>query len=288
MSALWVVGDTHGALLKLRMLLHRARLIDGAGGWTGGDAHLLFLGDYLDRGPDGIGVIRLVQRLEREAPLHGGRVSALLGNHEVMFLAAQRFRLSDPRDRLGFYMYWAGNGGQSTDLRQLMPEDIRWLSERPGMMRVGDLLALHADSTFYLNLGGTPDEVNARIRDLLQSPEPVDWGEFANAFVDRLNFAEANGEVLARHMLERFGGQRLIHGHTPVHLLQAENGQGIESDLLSPIEYAGGLCVNVDSGMAYFGESGFITRLAGTRVAEVVRLPEMVAQPAPDAAEITS
>ena len=63
--------------------------------------------------------------------------------------------------------------------------------------------------------------MNARVLDLLQSPEPVDWGEFANAFVDRLNFADADGEDLARHLLEGLGGRRLMHGHTPVHLLHA-------------------------------------------------------------------
>ncbi|RJF73873.1 metallophosphoesterase [Deinococcus cavernae] len=276
-----MVGDIHGALPKLRTLLHRARLIDDLGNWAGGDAHLLFLGDYLDRGPDGLGVIRLVQRLEAQAVHAGGRVSALLGNHEVMFLAAHRFRVADPRDRLGFYMYWAGNGGQSSDLRGATPEDIDWLLSRPALLRVGEWLAMHADSLFYLNLGSTLEGVNARVLDLLQSPEPVDWGEFANAFVDRLNFADTGGEDLARHLLERLGGRRLMHGHTPVHLLHAENTQGLVIDLVSPVEYAGGLCLNVDSGMAYFAEAGFITRLEGTQVAEVVRVTEL-----PDAAAV--
>ncbi|WP_350455222.1 metallophosphoesterase [Slackia heliotrinireducens] len=40
---------------------------------------LVLLGDYVDRGPNSLGVIREAMRLERDCP---GRVVALLGNHE--------------------------------------------------------------------------------------------------------------------------------------------------------------------------------------------------------------
>lgn len=274
MSALWVVGDVHGAFDKLRALLILAGLTDRNGNWTGQDAHLVFLGDYLDRGPDGIGVIRLIQQLEEQAAQAGGQVTALIGNHEVMFLAAQRFRMLDPTDRLGFYEYWAGNGGQSEDMQRLQPADIRWLSERPALALIEDWLMVHADSLFYTQLGATLGEVNAEVRELLRSTEANEWGGFANAFVDRLNYAEENGAVLAQRMLSRYGGKRLVHGHSPVHLLRGENRQNIQGEVTAPIEYAGGLCVDVDSGMAYFPEAGFITRLHGLEVSEVVSLPE--------------
>lgn len=44
---------------------------------------LVLLGDYIDRGPDSLGVVREAMRLERECP---GRVVALMGNHEDEFL----------------------------------------------------------------------------------------------------------------------------------------------------------------------------------------------------------
>lgn len=276
MSALWVVGDVHGAVDKLRALLIQAGLTNRYGVWTGENAHVVFLGDYVDRGPDGIGVIRLIRQLEEDAARAGGQVTALLGNHEVMLLAAQRFRLVDPTDRLGFYDYWAGNGGKITDLQRLEGVDIAWLAARPGMKVIGPWLMVHADSMFYTQLGRSVEEVNTRIQALLSSTEPTDWGTFANTFVDRLNYAGHNGEALARNMLNLYGGERLVHGHTPVHLLYANNEQEIESDLMTPIEYAGGACMNVDSGMAYFMEAGFITRLEGKEVAEVKSVPESV------------
>lgn len=273
MSALWVIGDVHGAFDKLSALLMQAGLIDRNGHWTGQDAHLVFLGDYLDRGPDGIGVIRLVQTLESEAPHTGGKVTALLGNHEVMFLAAVRYKRVDPTDRLGFYEYWAGNGGQAYDLQRLEGKDITWLSNRPALALVDDWLLVHADSLFYLYMGQNIEAVNARFKQLLSSTEPGDWGAFANTFVDRLNYAGKDGETQAKKLLRQMGGKRLVHGHSPVHLLLAENEQGIEAPTTAPIAYAGGLCLDVDSGMAYFPDAGFIARLGKDGVEEVVTLP---------------
>lgn len=273
MSALWIVGDVHGAHDKLRALLMQAGLTDRNGYWTGGDAHLVFLGDYFDRGPDGIGVVRLIQKLEEEAPRSGGQVSALIGNHEVMFLAASRFRRVDPTDRLGFYGYWAGNGGRSSDMQRLEGADITWLSQRPALMRVGHWLLTHADSLFYLHLGRSMADINARVRELLTSTDAGDWGSFANTFVDRLNFAGADGEQAALKMLRALGGECIVHGHTPIQLLVAENEQGIDAEPVAPIRYAAGRCLAVDSGMAYFGDAGFITRLGESEVEQVATLP---------------
>ncbi len=269
-----MVGDVHGAHDKLHALLMVAGLIDREGHWTGQEAHLIFLGDYLDRGPDGIGVIRLVQRLENEAERAGGQVTALVGNHEVMFLAASRFRRIDPTDRIGFYEYWAGNGGQHHDLERLEGTDITWLSARPAMARAGEWLLVHADSLFYLELGRTVDEINAKMRELLGSTEPGEWGALANAFVDRLNYARVQGEALASRLLQTVGGSRIVHGHTPVHLLLAENEQNIDAPTTAPIAYAGGRCLDMDSGMAYFSDAGFIARLGTDGVEEVVSVPD--------------
>ena len=36
--------------------------------WSGEDARLWILGDFFDRGPDGIGVLRFVRQLIEQAP----------------------------------------------------------------------------------------------------------------------------------------------------------------------------------------------------------------------------
>ena len=49
------------------------------------------MGDLVDHGPDGIGAVELVMRLQQQAARTGGRVQVLLGNHDMLLLAAHRF-----------------------------------------------------------------------------------------------------------------------------------------------------------------------------------------------------
>ncbi len=78
------IGDVHGDYDAFVSLLRTAKLIDRGTSWTGGMAHLALPGDYLDRGKDSRKVIDLLMELEPRAQKAGGRVHALLGNHETM------------------------------------------------------------------------------------------------------------------------------------------------------------------------------------------------------------
>ena len=81
-----VVADVHGAYPALVELLETTGIVDADLAWSGGNAHLVSLGDLLDRGPESRRVMELLMRLEDEAASHGGRVHVVLGNHEVMNL----------------------------------------------------------------------------------------------------------------------------------------------------------------------------------------------------------
>ena len=80
------VGDVHGAYAQLLQILQTAEVIDKEGRWTGGRTHLVQTGDVFDRGPDSIKAMEFLRKLTREAERAGGRVHALLGNHETMRL----------------------------------------------------------------------------------------------------------------------------------------------------------------------------------------------------------
>src|SRR5437870_4994285 len=82
LQPIYVIGDVHGHLKKLIKLLQDAHLIDEKHAWKAGTATLWFMGDFVDRGPDGIAVLDLVMRLQSEAAAVGGTVASLLGNHE--------------------------------------------------------------------------------------------------------------------------------------------------------------------------------------------------------------
>jgi hypothetical protein len=78
------IGDLEGDYDKFADMLRTAGLIDAAGDWTGGQTHLVQLGDVPDRGPNSRMIMDLLMRLEPQARRAGGRVHALIGNHEAM------------------------------------------------------------------------------------------------------------------------------------------------------------------------------------------------------------
>ncbi len=84
-----VVGDVHGAYDSLVHILREAAVIDAEGLWSGGEDHLVMLGDLVDRGPESRKALTLIMRLQHEAEQAGGRVHLVLGNHEVMNLAGE-------------------------------------------------------------------------------------------------------------------------------------------------------------------------------------------------------
>jgi hypothetical protein len=256
----FLVGDVHGQLDRLIALLRAAELIHPSGAWAGRNARLYFLGDYVDRGPDGIGVIDMIMRLQVEAAMKGGRVEGLLGNHDVMLLAAHRIGNEVPReDDLPLRYLWQQNGGRRKDLDGLTEDHVAWLSDRPAMERVGPTLLLHADATFYADYGKTVEQVNNAFADVLQSEDYAPWAELIVAFVRRMEFDERMGgsKAAAQDFLRRFGARRLVHGHTPIPMVS----QGLRGGpVTEPWVYADGLCTNIDAGL-FLGEPGFVYQL---------------------------
>lgn len=81
-----VVPDIHGAYPAVVRLLQATSLVDDSLHWIGSDAHLVSLGDLLDRGAESRKVMDLLIRLQQEAIDAGGRVHVVVGNHELMNL----------------------------------------------------------------------------------------------------------------------------------------------------------------------------------------------------------
>lgn len=72
MQELFAIGDPHGCLGKLETLLQN---------WNPDRQQLIILGDLMDRGSDGLGVLRLAMKLHTE---YGAVIVG--GNHEDLFL----------------------------------------------------------------------------------------------------------------------------------------------------------------------------------------------------------
>jgi hypothetical protein len=77
-------ADVHGAYDELEALLRQSGIVDAADRWAAGRAHVVSLGDLLDRGTDSRRVMDLLMRLQGEAAAAGGGLHVVVGNHEAM------------------------------------------------------------------------------------------------------------------------------------------------------------------------------------------------------------
>jgi hypothetical protein len=252
----YVIGDVHGQLKKLLHLLQHAHLIDEHHAWSGGEATLWFMGDFVDRGPDGIAVVDLVMRLQKEAAAAGGRVASLLGNHEMLLLAAYRFGRRSTGLGSNFISRWKRNGGIKKDIASLNQQHLAWLAALPPMAIVQDMLFVHADAPLYVKYGRSVEEVNEKIGMLLRRSDALSWEELLDDFVRRGVFAGMGGTEYAQRYLNIFGGAQLLHGHTPINFMRNCQPKKVTEAFV----YADGLCIDVDGGM-FLGGPGFVYRL---------------------------
>lgn len=92
-TTLYAVSDIHGGYDRLVTLLFKNGVLTrvpaapNQAEWNAGPAVLVIVGDMIDKGPQGLEVLQLLRALQTAATTRGGRVIALLGNHEAEFLA---------------------------------------------------------------------------------------------------------------------------------------------------------------------------------------------------------
>ncbi|WP_030225282.1 metallophosphoesterase [Streptomyces lavendulae] len=261
---LYVVGDVHGYLDELVTELQAQDLIDADRHWSAGNARLWFLGDFTDRGPDGIGVIDLVMRLSAEAAAAGGYCKALMGNHELLLIGAKRFGDTPIQSGAGtatFQAAWLLNGGQRTDMDRLEDVHLQWMSRLDAATLADGHLLLHSDTTAYLDYGDSIEDVNDTIHELLNRHDAdITWDLFRK-FTKRFAFRdEETGPGAVRELLGTYGGGRVVHGHSPIPYLLGEVGteDGDESHgpeaVDGPHVYADGLAIAMDGGVTMEGK----------------------------------
>ena len=172
---LYAIGDIHGSLQKLRDLLMLCE--QHADGRT---ATFVFLGDYIDRGPDSRGVIEAL--IELQSQRHD-RIIALKGNHEAVAVEIVDGE-TDPES-------WLREGGTATlrsyrvdDVRDPPPEHVAWLRALP--------LCYDDGERFFVHAGIDPDK-------------PLDAQSGHDLIWIREPFLSDG----------RDHGRLIVHGHTP-------------------------------------------------------------------------
>ncbi len=175
LGLIYAIGDIHGSLAKLTTLIARCdQHADGR------PMTFVFLGDYIDRGPDSAGVIRTLMDLPSRPQT---RIITLKGNHEALALKAA--------DGAARPTLWLKQGGKQTlrsyNVRRAhdLPNDhLEWMRSLP---------LCHDDgSRFFVHAGIDPQKpLDAQTeRELLWIREPF----------------LSDG---------RDHGRLIVHGHTP-------------------------------------------------------------------------
>lgn len=114
----YVVGDIHGCYDELIELYHR---IDEH---SNGNFRMIFVGDYVDRGPKSKEVVSFIRKMQKRGDV------ALMGNHEDMILSGE--------------MMYAAETLRSYNALQ-MPEDVlEWMRSLPKYYEDDTIIVAHA------------------------------------------------------------------------------------------------------------------------------------------------
>jgi bis(5'-nucleosyl)-tetraphosphatase (symmetrical) len=210
----YVIGDLQGCAHEAQALLDRIRED------AGGDARILFVGDLVNRGPDSLGTLRRMKALQEAS---GGRVEALLGNHDLHLLAvavgAQSTSKSDTLDEIL----------AAPDRDEL----IQWLRRRPLAMLVDGCLLVHA--------GVAPQWSAAQAMQLAGEVEDVLRGERWTGFLENMYGNEPNrwDDALAgiprlRCIVNALTRMRLCHPDGTMDFTHKESDMGPPGSGLHP------------------------------------------------------
>ena len=178
----YAIGDIHGMVHLLREMI--AKIFDHSKN-AGVEPRFIFLGDYIDRGPDSKGVIDTLISLQQTS-----NCICLKGNHEDLALNAV-----DNKNELWL---WLRNGGDAT--LSSYPDDkisddhIAWMRTLPVKFEMENHIFCHAGMLPYRTLDDQFDNHLMWVREpFLESPDPFFNVDHTGARVNKF----------------------VTHGHTP-------------------------------------------------------------------------
>lgn len=213
----WVIPDIHGCVFTLKTLIETQIKPNK-------NDHLIFLGDYIDRGPDSKGVIDYIMEMQK----NNYNITALMGNHEDYCIKAY----NEDKKNIGFLgirrktkiqKEWEMYGGLqalesfNVDWPKDIPEKyLDWMRNLDYYTEVDDFIIVHAG-------------LNFKEDDPFKDKRAMIW--IRDFKVDN----------------EKISNKTIIHGHVPVNL------EFIEHSLISP-DYK---FIDLDNGVYYTGKPGY-------------------------------
>jgi serine/threonine protein phosphatase 1 len=231
----FAIGDIHGDLAALEILFQRLPEITS-------DDTVVFLGDYVDRGPNSAGVVQWVRDFTAKTP---AKVVTLRGNHEDAWLQVidkgwPEFVFPRGNGCLESYRSFIGGAVPAEDElptnaeldamfegKFMPPEVVAWMRELPFFYEDQHAIYVHAGIK--------------RVGDRFPHPSQVDPPRALLWLRDRDFF-------------EHYRGKLVVFGHTATVMLPNELSSHSPED---PADlWAGPACVGLDTAC---GKGGFLT-----------------------------
>ena len=211
-----IVGDIHGEFEALSHLLQH--LGYDAEGRHPDNRHLVFVGDFCDRGPDSPAVIALVHRL-----VGAGRAVAVLGNHEIDLMreipvegSGWFFDESLWNDQLKYAPFQRSTAASRSQI-------LTFLATLPVALERDDLRVIHAAWDSAL--------VNA-VRDLPLGSVRQNF----EAWEKKVERYIAETQLYRRMRIElEHWGHRLDNPHQPPPLLHAHGESEADLQMMNPL-----------------------------------------------------
>lgn len=210
----YAIGDVHGEAERLRelheLILDRHKLL-----FPTMQLRIVHIGDYVDRGPDSLGVINAIHELSSNDAVE---VVSLAGNHEEMMVKALVAGSG------ATYDLWIENGGDATlesyrrgGFKSVPIAHIGWLTARPSV------LVDQREKRIFVHAGVEPE-------DFPNESEATRLWTRSDRFFDVQTWSGTPLE-----------GWTVVHGHTPT--------QNFEPEIVSEQ----GTRVNIDTGAVFGG-----------------------------------
>ncbi|MBK7402761.1 MAG: serine/threonine protein phosphatase [Myxococcales bacterium] len=233
----FVVGDIHGDLDALRKLVGKMPTLEPTD-------TLVFLGDYVDRGPHSAEVVEVVRGFQRDA---GFEVVCLRGNHEDAWLRVLDRRWDE-------FVFPPGNGCLAT-----MRSYTGGPHPEPGtLFTPEEQEGLFSGAFFPRGRGRVVREPAAvprgRARDLRARGPRGDQGRFLHP--SEIVPPHAMLWTRTKSFFTDYRGKRVVVGHTVTDCLPADLSTHTPAD---PTDFWAGECVvAIDTGA---GKDGFLTAI---------------------------
>lgn len=139
-----LIGDVHGHATELKALLEKLGYAKRNGVWQHPERKVIFLGDFVDRGPEQIESVQIPKRM-----VEAGHALAVMGNHEFNAIAWAKPDPNSPGEYLRPHV--EKNRRQHQAFLDAVGEDsplhrefIQWFEQLPFYLDLPELRVVHA------------------------------------------------------------------------------------------------------------------------------------------------